>query len=215
MLPYQKKSSNKAHEIFKSLFKIHFQTVTRVETADLANIVSEFGKAIIAHGVEEEKGGMYSLLLMSISNQVRVPSVSWANFIAGSASLSPLAHGPYFLIYSMPTVNQLELPRRDYPLSEVARILVPFAENKDILNHLLDEMVKVSLITPESKLSFQEKLITYEEFLQDLRLQKSSEQLPVSCNTASFFKPEPREVEFLYEKENEFPEKSPKMGAYL
>lgn len=169
LIPYAKKSNNNAHEVFKSLFKMPYVNTKTIVTYDLQHIESEFGASIQAHGVEETKGGMYNLLLMCISNQVRVPSSYWGAFISGSPNISPVGHGPYYLIYSMPGINQSSVPHSNVNLSDVARILVPFTENKEILKDKLEEMTQCNLIDPQAKDIFIDKLVTYEEFLSQLR----------------------------------------------
>lgn len=187
LVPYIKKPQNKAHELFKSLFKMPYKNTKRISSDDLENLEREFGAVIMAHGVEEAKGGMYNLLLMCISNQVRVPSVSWGSFISGAPNISPVGHGPYYLIYSMPCMNQSSTPGNNAKLSDVARILVPFLENKQMLINALEAMVRVNLITPESKEMFINKLVTYQELLSELRAQLKIKETPGALNSYSFF----------------------------
>lgn len=186
LIPYTKKSNNKAHELFKCLFKMPFKAIKSVNTDDLLHIESEFGAGITAHGVEESKGGMYNLLLMCISNQVRVPSNYWGALISGQPNISPLSHGPYYLIYSLPFASTSAIPRNNAYLSDIARILVPFPENKEILTCKLEEMVAVGLITPESKKMFTDKLVTYSELLVDLRAMAEVRETP-EVSSYSFF----------------------------
>jgi len=190
LAPYPKKSHNKAHEVFKCLFKMPYKTLKNVLTADLKNIEREFGADICAHGVEESKGGMYNLLLMCISNQVQVPSDAWGAFISGLPNISPVSHGPYYLIYSLPFASTASKPCKNTRFSDIARILVPFQENKEILTRKLEEMVEVNLITSESKEMFINKLVTYQELLHDLRAAKSITELQ-EASSGSFFNPPP------------------------
>jgi hypothetical protein len=185
LIPYAIKGDNKAHELFKNLFKMPSVSTKTIVTDDLEHIESEFGATIQAHGVEEQKGGMYNLLLMCISNQIRVPSCNWGAFISGSPNISPVGHGPYYLIYSMPGINQSSVPKNNANLSDIARIVVPFPENKDILKDKLEQMIQVNLIDSQAKDMFIDKLVTYQEFLSQLRshvkkkgvLQESDDQL--------------------------------------
>jgi hypothetical protein len=186
-LPHTNNANNKAHDLFKSLFKMPYKNIATVSTDDLEHLESEFGTEINAHGVEEEKGGMYNLLLMCISNQVRVPSSYWGFFVSGMPDISPVGHGPYYLIYSMPFVNKASIPGNNVNLSDVARILVPFSENKEILTDKLDAMVKVNLINPESKTMFINKLVTYQELLNDLKVHSKIKEIPDANNNHSFF----------------------------
>lgn len=157
-----------ANELFKSLFMIPVITTVRVETDELRDIESKFGSSIMAHGVEEAKGGMYNLLLMCISNRVYAPSGYWGTFISGMPNISPLSHGPYYLIYNMPPFTPAVKGPNNPTFSELARILVPFDENKEILIGKLNKMVNVELITAEKRDMFIDKLVTYKQFLNEL-----------------------------------------------
>ncbi|MCL5273102.1 MAG: hypothetical protein M1486_07380 [Gammaproteobacteria bacterium] len=191
LIPYTKKSNNKAHEVFKNLFKMPSVNTKTIVTDDLDHIESEFGDKIWAHGVEELKGGMYNLLLMCISNQVRVPSGNWGAFISGLPNISPVRHGPYYLIYSMPGINQSSVPQNNANLSDVARILVPFSENKDILKDKLEQMLQLNLIDCQAQNRFIDKLVTYQEFLGQLRSHVKKKGVLQESDNQLFFKSSP------------------------
>ncbi len=156
-----------AKELFKSLFKLPYITDQSIDSDKLEKIVCKFGSQIVAHGVEEMKGGMYNLLLMSICNRALVPTEHWGYLVKGNPNISPLPHGPYFLIYSSPLSKQKKWPH--YPsLENIPFILVPFEENRQILNDKLTDMATVKLITEETKAAFIQKIKTYDEFLNEL-----------------------------------------------
>lgn len=166
---------SKAKELFKSLFKMPYKNTRTIDTDELSLIESQFGARIIAHGVEEAKGGMYNLLLMCVADKVWAPSAYWGPFVSGLPNVSPLSHGPYYLIYKMPTINETAPIPNNPKLSNIARILLPFGENRSILIEKLDEMVQKELITESAKDNFVSKLITYAEFLEQLKIVSSAD----------------------------------------
>ena len=185
-----KNEARDAEELFRSLFRIPYKSLHTIETNDLTKIVKYFGSGIIAHGVEEAKGGMRNLLLMCISDKVRAPNLFWGYFVYGLPDISPLSHGPYYLIYQMPSnINIYKFPHNP-ALTEVARILVPFDENKKMLIEKLDEMIEKDLITDKRKNVFVEKLVTYSEFYVQLQAQVTTKKEVPPVNCLSFFPPE-------------------------
>lgn len=195
-----KQFKNKSYELFKCLFKMPFRAINACNTSDLEHLVTEFGKKIVAHGVEEAKGGMYNLLLMCVSNQIKVSSVFWGHLINGPANISPLCHGPYYLIYAMPSLHASRKAPTNAKFTDLARILVPFPENKDILLDKLEEMVKMGLISDEMKQDFTDKLVTYNELLSELRLHAEMQPAPVP-NAHAFYKPNCSNASPIFEEE--------------
>ena len=156
----------KASDLFKYLFHIPYQTLKNIDIDAIKTIEQQFGDHIIAHGIAEMKGGMYNLLLMCVSNQIRAPYEHWGAFVYGPSDISPVPHGPYYLIHSMPSLPQ-DVPNNP-ALSDVACILVPFPENKIILEDRLDQMITRGLTTAEQKVMFLDKIRTYDELLSEL-----------------------------------------------
>lgn len=155
-----------AKELFKALFKLPYKTYVVVDTQDLQNIVQHYGNNILAHGVEEGKGGMHNILLMSVTNEVKVPRNHWGPLTENLPNISALSHGPYFLISATSDCDE-QAPH--YPkLTDLLYIVVPFSENRDILHHNLSEMVDHQLITPEREQVVKTKIITYAEFFRQL-----------------------------------------------
>jgi hypothetical protein len=160
-------TDSKAKELFKGLFKLPFKSIKPIHSDHLDDIVRLFGPEITAHGVEDMKGGLYNLLLMCISNKVLAPSGSWGPFVKSLPNISPLSHGPYFLIYSSPLLANGKSPHN--PLfDEISYILIPFGEQRQILADKLRYMVAVDLITDTKRDAFMLKLLTYNEFLNKL-----------------------------------------------
>lgn len=149
----------KAREFFKCLYKMPYVTSESLtEHADLQNIIDRFGNQIIAHGVEEMKGGMYNLLSMCVSGSIEIQSSGWGALVNGLPNISPVSHGPYYIIYSTTGGESPSNPQ----ISEIQYILVPFQENIDILTAKLEQMVTEGFITQMQSDVFQSKLITYQ-----------------------------------------------------
>jgi hypothetical protein len=158
-----------ARQMFLNLFSMpHVNSYSHISTPALNQIEKSFGVQIMAHGVEEAKGGMRTLLIMALSNQVKSPAVHFGAFVSGPPNISPLSHGPYYLIYSMPSAVKTTYP--DYPaFTDIAKVLVPFDENKIMLTEKLNEMHRHDLISTEKRDIFINKLVTYDAFLAHLK----------------------------------------------
>lgn len=155
---------HKATELFKALYKLPMICAPdKLAELDrhpaLRSIISLVGNRIIAHGVEEAKGGMYNLLLMCVSQTVFAGANQWGQFLDGPPNISPLCHGPYYIIYS---TNGIEHPNNP-GMAKIECILVPFKENIDTLKTILQKMLENSLITRIQKSDFERKLTYYDE----------------------------------------------------
>ena len=163
---------SKAKELFKSLFRIptelNNQGSRLASSPVLKEISQHYGEHIVAHGVEAMKGGMYNLLLMAISNRINVPSTNWGYFQEGMPNISPLCHGPYFIIYTIDKENPLwpALPT----IEQIEYILLPFSENIDILKTSSANLLTHRLIDQDQHDLFCSKLIDYESFLSLLKI---------------------------------------------
>jgi hypothetical protein len=184
------KSLNKSTEALKILFHHGYQAHSNeIHTEDLDEIIENHGGEILAHGVEEAKGGMYNLLSMCVTNKVTVQSMYWGPIIEGAPDISALSHGPYYIIFSTPMTPQ---KNPNYPtLDEIPYILVPFEENKVILESRLNEMVSLNMIEENSKDVFMSKLKTYCELNKELKAYKKQDNVqintPKTINTNTFF----------------------------
>ncbi len=169
-----------ARNLFLSLFSMpHVTSSSAILTDALCQIEGRFGEQIIAHGVEESKGGMRSLLMMALINQVQSPKQYFGALISGTPDITALSHGPYYLIYSLPSKKKTTSP--NYPaFTDIAKVLVPFDENKTMLAAKLDEMHALKLISKEAYSEFINKLVTYDELL--LELVAHAESLPLSTS---------------------------------
>lgn len=159
-----------AREIFISYFKILYKSTHKTPNAGypyMEDIIEEFGGQITAHGVEEAKGGMYNLLMMAVSNKIYAPQIYWGNLVPGLPNISPVSHGPYYVIYKTPFYPQEKVPNNPF-FSDIACILVPFESNKALLSNTMDEMVAYELTTGSVRSLFLSKLRSYEEFYEEL-----------------------------------------------
>ena len=231
----------KAKEFFKCLYKSsHVQrgnTISIANNCFLETISKQSGHQIYAHGVEEAKGGMNNLLMMSIANCVRVPSSYWGHFKEGMPNMSPLCHGPYYIIYTIHARQMKTQPH--YPtLRQISYILVPFSENITILKEKSAALWKDNMIDEMQHQLFCSKLIDYEGLslklscknnvsLSSTEPDKSPKKKPLvernNVMESSLKKPKhgtvkPRKLFFYDENENTMfamPEASPKRNQPL
>lgn len=175
-----------AREIFISYFKFPYKSTYKTSNTDypyMMQLIEEFGSQITAHGVEESKGGMYNLLMMAVSNKVCVPQSYWGSLIPGLPNISPVSHGPFYVIYETPFYEQQSYPHN--PLfAEIAYILVPFELNKTFLCEAMEKMVALELTTESVKALFISKLRSYEEFYGELKNKKESRKVFVNSFAA-------------------------------
>lgn len=156
----------KAREMFKAIFNLEYKCIPgksdRLSSTDVISKISKiYGHNISAHGVEEQKGGIYSILLMCVSGYIVSRLEHWGSFKNGPPMISPLCHGPYYIIYS----TKGEMPAR-HPTSllEAEYILVPFKENVETIKQKLNEIVKIGYISHEKQKLYATKLIDYQSF---------------------------------------------------
>lgn len=157
-----------AKELFKNLFQIKYRLKSGVSVSEIESLqktIDAYGHRIIAHGVEEMKGGMHNLLLMCIANKVNVDVTGWGEFKKGPPNSSPLCHGPYYVVASVDGNHPNSYPT----IEEMAYILVPFPEIKEKLAEQLTRCLEQRLVTPEQKSQFLEKCIDYQAFYQFLK----------------------------------------------
>lgn len=166
----------KSQDLFKALFKMPKRLIPQkthqlsfCET--LQSVSYRFGHHIIAHGVEEQKGGLYNLLLMCVSSTITVPSQSWGRFIDGMPNISPRGHGPYYIIHS---THPGQHPTNNQSLLTIAYIVVPFKENIDHLSQTIAKMEQFGLIDARQRTHFINKLIDYDAFAHVLTLQTTN-----------------------------------------
>ncbi len=153
-----------AKDVFKNLFKMPYRlrpgSLTSLRTCEVIKKISHaFGSNILAHGIEEAKGGLYTLLLMCMSKKVLIPACYWGEFCDGMPNISPLTHGPYYL------VSTSLAPRDDAPLESILWVLLPCDEVILMLNEKLMNLMEMGWITAAEQDDFSRKFITYEGYL--------------------------------------------------
>lgn len=157
-----------AIEVLKNIYRFpvkcsHFDDLKQHPA--LQALSEQKGQDILAHGVSEQKGGLLNLLMMCISGQV-IANGMWGALREGMPNMSPMCHGPYYIIYS----TQGNIPKTNVSLSEVEYILVPFKEVRTLLNDTLNRMHDDGLIGQEQMSQFLEKLIDYDTFSKTLAI---------------------------------------------
>lgn len=171
---------HRACEVIKGLFQTDMRIrsgITRLQNMpSMKKIIESYGNKIMAHGVEEAKGGITTLLLICLSGAIRVPRSSWGNFnehLSSMPNTSPLAHGPYYLVASTnaATLERDQIGSRASLLSNMQYIVLPFQENIDTLNALLSKTEKSGLITQQEANACSQKMVTYDQLLAILQHQ--------------------------------------------
>lgn len=164
------KLASRAREVFKNVYKLNYKLRPESSSFESSLVIQKIisqGYRIMAHGVEEAKGGMYNLLMMCIANKILAPSCYWGFFIPGLPNISPVSHGPYYIIYTTRARPEQDFP--NFPvLEDVEKIVVPFRENCYILCEMLDKMMLDGLCSAKECEIFLEKLIDYREFARYL-----------------------------------------------
>lgn len=176
------KALHDAREVFTNIFRLRYQAnpepgrhYSSIQTYQ--DLIQNHGENLMAHGVEEAKGGMYNLLMMCICDCVQVPERGWGSLvnIGGAPNLSPESHGPYFIIAS---THGDDAPHRP-SISQIEYVLLPFRENIDDLKEQLARVREHGMITEEQQEAFEAKLISYEalnELLDKRMLNHCEEQ---------------------------------------
>lgn len=184
-----------ARELLKNLYsmpeRIKPDCTSKVFNSDLMqSIKAKFGHRVIAHGVEEAKGGLYNLLSMSISNKIFAPSIHWGPLVDCLPDISALAHGPYYVIWKTDANERDSGP--SYPeFSEVEHVLVPFQEVSEMLIEKIEKLIQDGLMTKESGDIFRHKLISYQDFYELLK-KRQSDPYVTNSQSALFSPPSSR-----------------------
>lgn len=183
------KSIVKTKDFFSYLFRMPFKLDPEKKGLIqnyiyLERIKREHGATIMAHGVDELKGGMYNLLMMCVCDCVKTNAYQWGRLVDGIGNFFPVNHGPYFIIYDDPQKLR-ETPDGSAPISSFAFILVPFQENVAMMRDKLNELRQVGLITEAQEKLFSSKLISYENYYNILQAKNN---LTSSADTNKLFK---------------------------
>lgn len=173
----------KAKELFKNLFKMPFKVkdgcLEKIISSEvMENIQSEHGKAILAHGVEEAKGGLHNILMMLISNKIYIPAQYWGSLQNGMPNISSLNHGPYYLIYKSPLSDDFSMPTKNLDFNKIERILVPFKEIVDEISIKSEKLLSLELIDEVQRVQFLSKIATFNQFKEELDIQHNFKCMP-------------------------------------
>lgn len=157
-----------AVNLFKTLYSPIYKCLNSSQTqgTSFKHIKNIYGFNIIAHGVEEAKGGISNILLMWITNTIHVPRQYWGQLVDGLPNISSVNHGPYYLIASIDGGKPPHFPKTE----DILFVLVPFQEIESIIESQIRLLVKDGMLTDSSAHHLISKLITYDEFLITLTL---------------------------------------------
>lgn len=182
------REDKKAVELFKELSRFPYTNARArscIEHPDLQRIISEFGSRILAHGVEEAKGGICNLLMMALSGKVLIPTAYWGPLTPGPANISPLCHGPFFVVHSIDAETTGKELRNKQPFESIDCILLPFEEVKVEVLKLVQKLLDIGLFDSTVANTFESKLKTYDEYYQELLLHHRPQALIISSSPRS------------------------------
>ncbi|MFO1258046.1 MAG: hypothetical protein U1E78_06525 [Gammaproteobacteria bacterium] len=178
-------SLHKAVDLFKTHFAFPFKCISPscIYGDVFEEIKNNYGVNIVAHGVEEAKGGCNNILLMWVTGKVVAPAIYWGALVDGLPNISPISHGPYYLISSISGGNA---PNNPSP-NEVLYVLVPFEEVKAMLKEKIDSLQENKLLSSEVAENLISKVITYGEFLDILNLKFKKSKTVEFCGKRKKF----------------------------
>jgi hypothetical protein len=136
-----------------------------MDTRSFRRLKEQHGEHIIAHGVEESKGGLLNIVMMCISGTVKAQQAYWGDLVDGPPNISPLPHGPYFMVYDVSFGSTKSAPNNP-SCSDIPYILLPCETVIDTLKSALDEAKLLGLIDQGDLDNFKEKIVTYDQLRQ-------------------------------------------------
>ena len=151
----------------KELFKFEYKDNSGL-SLQLINSIYEMNEdkmgLLYAHGVEETKGGLGNILSMFISKTVFTPTYHCSSFSPGLPNISPMNHGPYYLVKIEP------LQHNNPSIDDIDFVLLPFQENIDDLKAQCTKAVLLGLLDQQDSQRYLGRCITYEQFEDCLAL---------------------------------------------
>lgn len=164
-------ASKKSLDLFKNLFPFPWRCIRTSLRAhdDFAKLKAEYGDKLTAHGIEEAKGGPYNLLMMALTNKVKSPSAYWGSLVDGAPNISPVPHGPYYLIYEIKGWKDKERAPNFIDFDEVEFVLVPFPEIKQEVLSLAYKMLENGLLQKNQVEQVENKILDMSGFYSLLR----------------------------------------------
>jgi len=159
--PKKDHKQHKAREVIKNVFRfansfVHDKTISNIDI--FQQLSKNYGANLVAHGVEESKGGLVNILLMCISGSVTVNNTSWAKLQDGPPGISPIPHGPYFII------SKNEEITKQQTIEDISKILLPCQENVKQLTVKLQEAQNMGLIDQDTNNVISKKIISVTKF---------------------------------------------------
>jgi hypothetical protein len=182
---FKSNSERKAIDLFKTIYAQPFICTSSSPQYQplFETIMRHYGDNITAHGVEESKGGLKNIFLMAITGKIAASSMYWGALVNGLPNISPVPHGPYYLIAST-SVNK-KIPLSNLTLEDMQYILVPFDEIKISAIYSINILKENGLLDQVATNILQSKLITYQEF-HDILMHEQALTPPASfCPQAS------------------------------
>ena len=175
------KAAQRASEVIKEHFRIQWKlkaTKNIQSTEGFLKLKTKYGQYITAHGVEEAKGGLLNVVLMCISGTVRAPNDYWGALVDGPPRISPVPHGPYFVVHNI--ASKAEQPEPNYPkIYDIQYVLVPCTEVANILKETLNQVAQHGLIASEELNVFKQKIVIYDELFGICEQMDFSMQAPL------------------------------------
>jgi hypothetical protein len=159
------KQLHQAKEVIKNVFRfantfVYNKTISNIYI--FQQLSKKYGANLAAHGVEESKGGLVNILLICISGSVTVNNSNWGKLQDGPPNISPIPHGPYFIISKNKEITKQQT------IKDISKILLPCQENVKQFKEKLQEAQDAELITQEINDECTKKTTSVTEFFNAL-----------------------------------------------
>ena len=174
------KQLHQAKEVIKNVFRfantfVHNKTISNIDI--FQQLSKKYGANLTAHGVEESKGGLVNILLMCISGSVTVNNSSWGKLLDGPPGISPIPHGPYFII------SKNEEITKQQTIKDISKILLPCQENVKQLTEKLQEAQNRELIDQDTNNEITKKITSVTQFYNDLNQESDQKRIAAEQQT--------------------------------
>ena len=183
--------SSKVVESFKSIFtkndsELGKELVIDEPSSSVTEALLERGKTIniMAHGIEEEKGGLDNLvniMTQGIIGNKEEDGVFTGQLSEGDPKYLSGPHGPYYVVLAIRDEDfpeQVEIGNGiGYKPETHKAYLVPDIESKNEVIEKLENLEKSNQIDLKTKEQLLEKLFTYEEYLALGEIQPTQEEI--------------------------------------
>ncbi len=159
---------SKARDLCKELLNMDWKPKVKLNvqnTENFTRLKENYGHRILAHGVEDGKGGVSSIVMMCITGKVQAISSYWGALVDGYPNISPVPHGPYFIIYDINLSSEAGSPNNP-SCDKITYVLVPCLEVANSLKEKLEEARKLGFIDQRTLEKFQSKIVTYDDLYE-------------------------------------------------